>query len=607
MPFTVRHTLWVGDPRAHLVSVETTVGCEPVLGAPLVLFMPVWTPGSYLVREYARHVEALAVLADGAPCPAVKVRKNAWRIGRDGVKELVIRYRVYANELTVRTNHLDESHALLNGAAVFLAIEGQESLPATVDVVLPEGWKVMTSLPSLESTSESGDRVRLFAKDFHTLVDSPIELGRFEAARFEAKGVVHDVAIWPDGSLSGSQVETLLRDLVKIVETESAWFGGTLPYDRYTALLHFCARPRGGLEHLFGAAFLANPNAVTSRDRYLDLLSLFAHEMFHAWNVKRIRPAGLVPYRYQEENYTRLLWWFEGATSYYDWRTLCVSGLCTSSEYAEHLAGEIAGMDRVPGRFVQSLEQASFDAWIKLYRPDENSENSGVSYYRKGEIVCAMLDLEIRARSGGRASLDDVLSLLWTRHGPGAAGALRGESGPPVPEDGMQALMEEATGLALGDLFDAWIRAPGEIDYDATLARVGLRLERETSPVEAGGKAPRAALGVRVRSEGGRALVTSVARGGAAQVAGVDPGDELVSIGAQRVEAGAVDAAVALHVPGDEVAVVVAREGRIVPLLARLDEARPEKIRIVSRAEASDVERTLGAAWLAGKSLRPVA
>jgi predicted metalloprotease with PDZ domain len=600
MAFTLRYELSIADARAHLLSVRAVLGSDAPFAAPSIFYMPVWTPGSYLVREYARHVEGVLAFADGAPCSPVKIRKNAWRAGHEGASEISLRYLVYSNELTVRTNHLDDTHALLTGAALFVAVEGHESLPAKVEILLPDGWNVMTALPRLtEGPSEKG-RVRLLAKDYDTLVDSPLELGHFRAEQFEAKGVLHAGAFGPAERVDDAQVATLLRDFAKIVATESGWFGDKVPYDRYTALLHLSPRTRGGLEHLSSAALIASSGAFATRDSYLDLLSLLAHELFHAWNVKRIRPGGLSPYRYQEENYTRLLWWFEGATSYYDWRTLLVSGLCTSEEYLDHLASEIAALDRTPGRLVQSLEQASFDAWIKLYRPDENSENSSVSYYRKGEIVCALLDLEIRTRSGGRASLDKVLSHLWKHYGA---------VGRPVPEDAMQALMEEASGVSLGDLFDAWIRRPGELDYDRVLGQVGLRLEREASSAVRVGesaldvkKAPRAALGLRLRNESHRTVVAAVARGGAAQLAGIDPGDELISIGGRRIEAGAVDAALSPHAPGEEVEVSASRDGRIVSLKVRLEEARPEKVRIVRRPDASDEARALGVAWLASRN-----
>jgi predicted metalloprotease with PDZ domain len=587
MTFTIHHTVAIVDARAHLVSVETTVRSDAPLEGPLVLFMPVWTPGSYLVREYVRHVEGVQASVDGNPYPAVKTRKNAWRVGTANAREVSLRYRVYCNELTVRTNHVDESHALLNGAAVFVAIEGYEGAPATVDLAIPAGWEARTALRAADGAAPG--HVRFRAEDLDTLVDSPIELGLLRTERVVAKEVPHDVAFWPKDRADDAQVASLLRDFTTIIETEAKWFGGALPYDRYTLLLHLSPRGRGGLEHMSSATLMASPGAFTTRDGYLDLLSLVAHELLHAWNVKRIRPAGLFPYRYQEENYTRLLWWFEGATSYYDWRALRVSGLCTEAEYTDHLAGEIAALSRTHGRLVQSLEQASFDAWIKLYRPDENSENSSISYYRKGEIVCALLDLEIRARTGGRASLDDVLRHLWERYG---------KIGVPVPEDGMQAIFEEATGAKLGDLFDAWIRAPGDLDYDRTLVKVGMRIDRQPRDGAEKEKKPRAALGVRVRTDGGRAIVATVVRGGAAQLAGVDPGDELLAIADRRIEGGAVDAALAPRAPLEDVDVTVARDGALLTLRVRLEEAGPDRVRLVTTSSATEAERALGAAWL---------
>jgi predicted metalloprotease with PDZ domain len=488
----------------------------------------------------------------------------------------------------------------LNGAAVFLAVDGHEDAAATIDVVVPRGWQLVTpldrvdprgtALPAPSSACEGGQTVRLVAGDLDELVDAPIALGELRTERLHLRGVIHDVALWPERRASDAHLDSLLHDFALLVDTESAWFGGTLPYDRYTLLLHLSPRARGGLEHRSSASLIANANAFATRSGYLDLLSLVAHELFHVWNVKRIRPQGLFPYRYQEENYTRLLWWFEGATSYYDWRALRVSKLCTVEEYLDHLSGEILAIDRVHGRLLQSLEEASFDAWIKLYRPDENSENSSVSYYRKGEVVCALLDVEIRARSGGRASLDHVLSYLWERYG---------KTRMPVPENGLQAILEEATHVSLVDVFDAWIRSPGELDYDKTLAHVGMRVDRQPRNSEDGAeKRPRAALGVRARTEGGKAIVATVARGRSAQAAGIDAGDELIAIGGKRIEAGSLEAALVSHVPLEEVDVTIGRDGRVLTVKARLEEAKPEKIHIVPRAGASELQRSLALAWL---------
>ncbi len=574
---SVVHRVAMPAPHTHVVHVETTVSGDPAdsgdFPPELVLFMPVWTPGSYLVREYARHVEGLHAVA---PAAVRKIRKNAWRVTTGG-GPVVVRYRVYANELTVRTSHVDESHAFLVGAALFLGIEGQERLGARVEISAPRGWRVVTSLPA----SPAGGYEAL---DFDALVDSPFEIGTHREERFEAAGKPHRYSIWPGSALADADVKRLVEDTRTLVQEEAKLFGGALPYDAYELMLHVSTRARGGLEHAACAALVAPPSAFQTREGYLDLLSLVAHEVFHAWNVKRIRPEGLSPTRYQEEGYTRLLWWFEGATSYYDWRVLRLSRLCSVDEYLDHLASEIAYLEQTPGRRVQSLEDASFDAWIKLYRPDENSINSAVSYYRKGELVCALLDVELRSRTGGKASLDHVLQLLWKEHGT---------RGRPVPEDGMQALFERVAGVPLGDLFDAWIRGVAELDFATSLAKVGLTVER-TSRAEG----PAAALGMRVRSEGGRAMVASVTREAAGWRAGIDPGDEIIAIGGARIEGSSVEAALRGRFPGDPVDVMVSRDGRVQQRRVTLDPPRHDRVKIVAGRDAAPSARATFAGWL---------
>jgi predicted metalloprotease with PDZ domain len=579
MALTLHHEVRLADLRAHLVEIETTVLSDAPIAEPLVLFMPVWTPGSYLVREYARHVESLV----GAQ--AKKVRKNAWQVDAQGDRRLAVRYRLYCNELTVRTNHVDETHALLNGAATFLAVEGHEIVPTTVKVHLPPGWRAATAL-------NATDGGLLEAPDLDTIADSPIALGVFQEARFAVLGKQHELVVWPADRASAAEVSQLVKDTTTILESLAGLFDRTLPYDRYLVLLHLSARGRGGLEHRSCCTLLASPASFATRAAYLDLLSLIAHEALHAWNVKRIRPAGLTPYRYQEENYTRLLWWFEGATSYFDWLTLRATRLCTVEEYLEHLATEVGQLEASHGRLVHSLEDSSFDAWIKLYRPDENSANSSVSYYRKGEVVCALFDLELLGRTGGRLGLREVLLELWECFGA---------KGRPVPEDGMQEIFERVAGVPLGDLFDAWIRSPQAIDYGPTLARAGLKLDRlprEPSEAAAAKGALRVSLGVRTRTEGGRTVVATVARGGAAQRAGIDPGDELVAIATRRVETGSLEACLQGAAPGDVVEVTVARDGRLLERSVTLDDLRSDKAKLVARPDATAAERSLFAAWL---------
>ncbi len=568
-------------PANHLIHVEATVAASAgTLPDPLVLFMPVWTPGSYLVREYARHVEGLST---DSPARTTKVRKNAWEIRGGGTSRVRVRYRVYAGELSVRTNHVDEGHAFLVGAALFLGIEGREDVPARVELVLPAGWRAATALRGGPGATDSA--VSSYeAPSYEALVDSPFELGTHREDAFDALGVRHRVAICPHWGAGERDVQRFLGDAKTVVETLARFFGGTLPYESYDLLLHLRSQGRGGLEHRSSAALIASPSAFATREAYLDLLSLVAHEIFHAWNIKRIRPAGLVPYRYDAECYTRLLWWFEGATSYYDWRCLALARLCTVDEYLDHLAAEIAYLDQTPGRLVSALEDASYDAWIKLYRPDENSSNSSVSYYRKGEVVCAWLDLELRVRTGGRATLDTVLGTLWTEHGA---------TERPVPEGAMQAIFERVAGVAMGDLFDAWVRGTSEIPYAATLTHFGLSLERTPRA-----DAPPCSLGARFRSDMGRAIVTAVARDSAAARGGIDTGDEVLGIAGVRIEGANVEAALRGRTPGQTVDVVVSRDGHLAVKNVTLDPPRAERVKLVPMRDAPETARRAFEAWL---------
>jgi predicted metalloprotease with PDZ domain len=570
----------VPSRATHLVHVDLTIAArDEGLPDSIVLFMPVWTPGSYLVREYARHVEGLTARP---PAEVRKIRKNAWRLRTGGIPHVNLSYLVYAGELSVRTNHVDETHAFFVGAGLFLAVEGHEQTPLRVEIVVPEGWHVATPLSEGPRTE---DRVRCYeVPSYEILVDSPFELGTHTDASFEVLGVPHRVAICPGSAVAESDVQRLLDDARTLVHTIAKLFGGALPYHVYQLLIHLRSQGRGGLEHRSSAALIAPACAFSTRAAYLDLLSLMAHEIFHAWNVKRIRPAGLVPHRYQEECYTRLLWWFEGATSYYDWRSLALARLCTVDEYLDHLAGEIAYLDQTPGRLVTALEDASYDAWIKLYRPDENTANSSVSYYRKGEVVCALLDLELRSRTGGRTTLDAVLGHLWTEYGAPER---------PVPEDAMQGIFEHVAQVSMGDLFDAWIRTAGEIDYAPTLARFGLSLARSARP-----DSPPCSLGARLRADAGRALVTSVPRNSAGGRAGLAAGDEILAVAGLRIEGANVDAALRACTAGQTVEVHVSRDGRLCVKNVTLDPAKTDRVTLVAMRDAPESARLAFESWL---------
>jgi predicted metalloprotease with PDZ domain len=302
--------------------------------------------------------------------------------------------------------------------------------------------------------------------------------------------------------------------------------------------------------------------------------------------VKRIRPAGLSPYKYDRENYTRLLWWFEGGTSYFDWRIVRLAGLCSVEEYFAHSVEELNYVEQTPGRFVQSLEEASFDAWIKLYRPDANTTNSTVSYYRKGEVACLLLDATIRAATGGAKGLDDVQSRLWDDHG---------RLSKAVPEGAFPEVFKRVTGVDVAAEHGAWVRGTEELPVDAVLAKLGLRVVRK---VKAEGVTT--SLGLRLKASGGRVTITTVLRGTAAEKAGICPADELVAINGWRVEEANLDQHLRGHEPGDTLRMLLVRDGRVVEAAVTLDPARPEVTTIEPMADATPEQRAVVATWLGG-------
>ncbi|MGB8510562.1 MAG: hypothetical protein WCD76_19470, partial [Pyrinomonadaceae bacterium] len=461
----IGYTISMPRPNTHLLEVEMRVrravgGDAANTSASFDLMMPVWTPGSYLIREYARHVQDFAPrdAASGRALPWRKVNKNTWRVDLGDARELVANYKVYANDLTVRTNELNDAHAFWNNAALLMYPDGQLRAPSTVEVVAPANWKVATGLPKAADNRANVYR----AENYDVLYDSPFLAGDFRVVEFDVRGVPHRIVI--DGA-GNFDAERLRRDVQKIVETATGMMR-EIAYSNYTFLLMLAPNGGGGLEHLNSTALVYKRFGFRPDSDYRDFLTLAAHEYFHNYNVKRIRPDALGPFDYTKENYTRLLWVAEGITSYYENVLVRRAGLMSDKDYLAQLAKEIQTLQNTPGRLEMSTEESSFDAWIKYYRPDENTVNSSVSYYDKGAIMGALLDLEIRKRSNGARSLDDVMRYLFTEY-------FKRERNY-TPED-FQRAAELAAGTSLEDFFQRSVRGRAELDYDAALAAVGLR------------------------------------------------------------------------------------------------------------------------------------
>lgn len=568
----LHYTVAMPHPETHLF--EVTLRVSGWQSEVLDFKLPVWTPGSYLVREYARHVQDFAAKGD-QPLPWRKVNKHHWQLETPDCDQLQISYRVYANELTVRTNHMDDTHAYFNGAALLGYVEGLQAQPSQVTIVSPRSdWRIATALPAVADADHT-----FAAVDYDTLVDSPFEIGRHRCYGFTVLGKPHELVIWGDGNAAP---EAIVRDTQKIIAAEAALFGG-LPYDQYLFLLHLSASGYGGLEHKSSCTLNYPRFGFRAPDKYTRFLQLVAHEFFHLWNVKRIRPKALEQFDYEGENYTPSLWFCEGVTSYYDLLIPFRAGLYDAKDYLKELSKEISRYLSLPGRWVQPLRESSFDAWIKLYRPDANSPNSQISYYLKGEMVTLLLDLMIRDRSDNRRSMDDVLQQLWQQFGQDEVGYTPAQ---------LQQILEGVAGRDLAEFYANYLDGTVDLPFDDYLAPFGLCL----APVVEDGASP--FWGGSLKSDKGKAVIKWVETGSPAQQAGLDSGDELVAIADYRVTAETLADRLRDYSPGDVISVSAFHQDKLRHYRLTLAAPRPSRYQLqpISRPSAQQSRRFQG--WL---------
>jgi predicted metalloprotease with PDZ domain len=586
-PPPIRYTVRFPASYQHHVEIEAAIPVEPG-SSRLELFLPVWTPGSYLVREYARHVEAFSATGpDLQPLTVAKTRKNRWMVELpEALPEIVIRYRLFCFDLTVRTNFRDDSMAVLNGAATFLAVVGRTDRICEVKVELPASWHACWSPMPLAEGSEAN----LFhACDYDRLVDSPIIAGHPCEASFEVDGKLHVLLNFGDGTYW--DMRQCVDDLRKIVKQHrDLW--GELPYDRYL-FFNLLTGGRGALEHRDSMLLMADRFTMRNRSSYRAWLEVVSHEFFHLWNVKRLRPVELGPFEYENEVYTRNLWIAEGFTEYYGPLTVCRAGLTTREEFLgtdtpprgpgspESLSGWIEGLQNTPGRLEQSVSDASFDAWIKYYRPDANSRNSSVSYYTKGAVIAWLLDAETRAATGGAASLDDVMRLALARYG-----GVRGFS-----TEEFRSTAEEVAGIDLKHWFDQVAESTEELDYSAALDWFGLRFKTPPPP----GKPW---LGCATKTEEGSLIVTEVLRGSTACQAGIYPNDEILAIADHRVKATQWPQLLEQFRPDELIPLLISRRDRILTLVVRIGEEPARRWLLEPDPDADEAQRQHLNVWL---------
>lgn len=515
----ILYTVRPANLRAHLFEVTLTIEHPQPRQR---VSMPVWIPGSYLVREFARHLQNLTATQNESAVRITQLDKCRWEMDCTSAHQLVVRYSVYARDDSVRACWLDQERGFFNGTGLLLRVDSAAERAHILRIEEPHadqgcaGWQLATALQP-DNVAASGFGC-YNAASYAELVDEPVEMGRFWSGYFTACGVPHRVVV--SGAAPTFDGQRFLRDVQTICETEIRFWhpsGETPPHDRYVFLLNAVDDGYGGLEHPHSTALICNRADLPRigakagmTDGYRTLLGLVSHEYFHTWNVKRLRPAELTPYDYSAENYTRLLWFFEGFTSYYDDLLLRRTGLIGDAEYLKLVTKTHDQVEQAPGRLVQSVADASFDAWVKFYRQDENTANATISYYAKGALIAMCLDLTLRAE--GHGSLDDVMRLLWSRHGPGA-----------ITEENIARALQTVGQRSFSAEIASWVHGTDALPVAALLHGMGIASLDE--PAQTAQR-----LGLRVTEANGSVRIKVVLRDGAAEHAGFCAGDEWLGI-----------------------------------------------------------------------------
>ena len=564
----VTYILEMERPQTHFFHV--TMKVDDFSEDSMIITLPTWTPGSYHILDFARHIRKLRALnSEGKPVQMSKKDKSSWKISLGGEESVNIDYEVYADELSVHTSHLDSSHGYLNGTNVFLYIEGYED--QTVELLIkPYGdWKISTGL---EKTGEN----RFRATNYDILADCPIEIGNHRSLFFNVNGKEHEIVLYGQGNEDEGK---LVSDIKKIVEYFASMFG-QLPYKRYVFIFHIVAQENvgGGLEHLNSTTIDMDSFHFIPTEKYHEFLSVVSHEFFHLWNVKRIRPVELGPFNYKEENYTTLLWVSEGITNFYGSIALFRAGIVDEKEYLKHLTENIKFYEMTPGTKLESAADSSFDAWIKLYKPSPNNINSYVSYYLKGEVLGFMINRRIIEYTNGNKSLDDVFRMLFEKYN---------KDGKGFTEKDLLAVLKEVSGNDFSDFFNKFVKATDHIDFDEELRSIGFSLNRSHKKTDDEVNEEVPYLGVLLKQNGGRFVVDSIIEGSPAYYDGVNSRDELVAVNGYRFtdrftkplrennRRMMVDNII-ISRPGEKVNLHVFRMGKLISLTVNVGKAPPE-------------------------------
>ncbi len=596
-----RYAITPVNPGAHLFEVSLTIASPDPAGQ--VLSLPAWIPGSYMIRDYARHIVSIRAESGGETVRLTSLDKSSWRAEKVAAP-LTVTAEIFAYDTSVRGAHLDTTHAFFNGPCVFLSVAGQEQLGCELEILPPpaphgKNWRVATAMR--RAGADKYGFGTYAADNYDELIDHPVDMGELLIGEFEAAGIPHAIAIRGKPRIDMAR---LCHDLATLCEQHLDFLGKPQDLDRYLFLLQVLPDGYGGLEHRHSSSLVCAYSELPSRgddtvsNGYRRFLGLCSHEYFHLWNIKRMQPAAFIPFNLQQETYTGLLWVFEGITSYYDDLALVRSGLITPESYLELLGENITRVQRTHGRFRQSVEESSFYAWTKFYKQDANATNAIVSYYSKGATIALALDLTLRHGTDDKVSLDEVMRECWRRYF---------ESGTGMPERGLEAVAAELSGLELGDFFERYVRGTADLPLSALLREMGVKLQFRESlgSSDKGGKPPAGTtrplpwLGAKLIRSNGRNSFATVRAGSPAEKAGIAPGDEAVAFNDRRLTANNIDQHLRGHLPGDKVSISVYRQDELLHFSARLAKRPQDTAWLVIDDELTPEAAARRNAWLA--------
>lgn len=597
-----RYRIRPANPGAHLYEVRLEV--EEPDAAGQLFRLPAWIPGSYMIRDYAKNVVSARAEADGREVTLQKTDKSSWLA--DPVETpLTLVMEIFGYDPSVRGSHLDTTHAYFNGPCVFPEVVGQHNLPCDLIIQAPpEGigsdWRVATSLRS--AGAEKYGFGAYAASDYAELIDHPVEIGQLQIGEFEARGIPHTIAIRGTARVDMARI---CHDLATLCDCQLGFLGPPKNLDRYLFLLMVQEEGYGGLEHRWSSSLVCSRSDLpvrgesTVKEGYRKFLGLCSHEYFHLWNVKRMKPEAFTPYDLQKESHTGLLWVFEGITSYYDNLMLLRAGLITAESYLELIAKTITRVIRGQGRFRQSVEESSFDAWTKFYKQDVNSSNAVVSYYTKGSLIALALDLTLRHQSDGRCSLDDVVRECWRRYG---------ETGEGMPERGIESVAESVSGIELGDFFERYVRGTADLPLRLLFEELGivLGLRPAEDAKDSGGKPLRGErptggwLGAGLVYRNNKNSISLVHAGSPAERAGLAPGDELVALDNLKLTVANADTLLRDYREGDSVRLTVFRGDELLRFIVTLGSPPDDTCYLTLADNPSTRAESRRKAWLEG-------